>query len=150
MRFSLSPSVCVLLPCMRSASGGDLSAVLKNVGRMSESGARLCFHSILSALAYLHSNNVVHRDLKPENILLSGASTETQPPRLKLADFGLAKVLGDRAMASTICGTPLYVGTWVLRQGCLTHEQCLMSVVYRSTRGVDTRRVPYWWLQVLR
>jgi Protein kinase domain len=56
-------------------------------------------------------------DLKPENILLSGESSELRAPRLKLADFGLAKVLGHRAMASTVCGTPMYVAPEVLIQG---------------------------------
>jgi serine/threonine protein kinase len=46
-----------------SASGGDLAGMLKSVGRMAEPAARLCFHSIVSALSYLHANNVLHRGL---------------------------------------------------------------------------------------
>ena len=37
---------------------------------------------------------VVHRDLKPENVLL----TEDRPPIVKVADFGLAKVMDSLAM----------------------------------------------------
>lgn len=42
-------------------------------------------HSIATALAFAHSNDVIHRDLKPENIFL------TNDAAIKLADFGSAK-----------------------------------------------------------
>lgn len=41
---------------------------------------------LISACAYLESKNIVHRDIKPANILLKGN-------KLKLADFGLARVI---------------------------------------------------------
>ena len=41
----------------------------------------------LSALAFLHGQNITHRDLKPENVLVS-----SRPPFItKLGDFGLAQ-----------------------------------------------------------
>lgn len=66
------------------------------------------------ALQYLHSKDIVHRDLKPENILLqrtssSGApSSSPAPPTVKIADFGLAKLVGEKKVTSTFCGTPQY------------------------------------------
>ena len=41
---------------------------------------------------------VVHRDLKPENVLL----TEDHPPFVKVADFGLAKVLDSLSMLQVL------------------------------------------------
>lgn len=38
---------------------------------------------------YIHSKGIAHRDLKPENVLL----TKDDPPIVKVADFGLAKVV---------------------------------------------------------
>ena len=44
---------------------------------------------ICDALQFAHEEGVLHRDIKPENILLDAKG------RVKLADFGIAKLLGD-------------------------------------------------------
>ena len=50
----------------------------------------------LEALQYAHSLGFVHRDIKPENILLSKHEGKT---RLKLADFGLARIYQDSSLS---------------------------------------------------
>lgn len=59
---------------------------------------------ILRGVEYLHSVGKIHRDLKPANLLISSATLD-----LKIADFGLSRDLDDGGMASTVCGTPLYM-----------------------------------------
>ncbi len=46
---------------------------------------------ICDALQYAHDQGIVHRDIKPENILLDRVG------RVKVADFGLAKIVGHEA-----------------------------------------------------
>jgi serine/threonine protein kinase len=43
---------------------------------------------IISAVKYLHDQNITHRDLKPENFLFSNKSNEGE---IKLIDFGLSR-----------------------------------------------------------
>ncbi|KAJ7760936.1 kinase-like domain-containing protein [Mycena metata] len=58
-----------------------------------------------NGLTFIHSKNIAHRDLKPENVLL----TTDRPPILKIADFGLAKMVDYEARLYTICGTAEYL-----------------------------------------
>lgn len=72
---------------MEHCSGGDLYS---RDPYTEEEAARI-ISSMLSAVAYLHSNNVAHRDLKYENILFVNESPKAE---IKLIDFGLSKVYG--------------------------------------------------------
>lgn len=47
---------------------------------------------VVDAVRYCHEMNVVHRDIKPENLLLSA---NTPVGLLKLADFGISKIMSD-------------------------------------------------------
>ncbi|KAL2294745.1 hypothetical protein Nmel_008490, partial [Mimus melanotis] len=63
---------------------------------------------------YLHANGIVHRDLKPENLLYA---TPAPDAPLKIADFGLSKIVEDHVTMKTVCGTPGYCAPEILR-GC--------------------------------
>src|SRR5262245_55159061 len=60
---------------------------------------------ICDALQYAHDQGVVHRDIKPENILLDRLG------RVKIADFGLAKMLGKGPDNFTLTATQQIMGT---------------------------------------
>jgi serine/threonine protein kinase len=87
------------------ADGGDLAQAIKEArgGGKHFSEARILFWfcQLSSALQYVHGARVLHRDLKASNIFLQGADKV-----VKLADFGIARVLADASMASTTIGTP--------------------------------------------
>ena len=59
-----------------------------------------------------HDRKIVHRDIKPENILLVDTDLH-----VKLADFGLAKIIGEESFMTTLCGTPSYVAPEILSDG---------------------------------
>jgi tRNA A-37 threonylcarbamoyl transferase component Bud32/signal peptidase I len=62
---------------------------------------------ICEALQYAHDHSIVHRDIKPENLLLD------KKGRIKIADFGIAKMLGESTSTgmaeSQPAGTPQYM-----------------------------------------
>lgn len=64
---------------------------------------------ILQLTTSKHERNIVHRDIKPENILLADKELS-----VKLADFGLAKIIGEESFTTTLCGTPSYVAPEIL------------------------------------
>ena len=59
----------------------------------------------------MHSHGIVHADIKLENILITDDSEEVQ---VKIADFGLSKVLGPNESRETGMGTLIYCAPEIL------------------------------------
>ncbi|KAB0406946.1 hypothetical protein E2I00_002336, partial [Balaenoptera physalus] len=86
-------------------TGGELFDRIVEKGYYSERDAADAVKQILEAVAYLHENGIVHRDLKPENLLYA---TPAPDAPLKIADFGLSKIVEHQVLMKTVCGTPGY------------------------------------------
>ncbi|WP_051248098.1 serine/threonine-protein kinase [Nocardioides halotolerans] len=69
--------------------------------RVAEIGAQ-----VATALAPVHATGVVHRDIKPGNLLLDGQG------RVRLADFGIARLVGDTVRV-TATGTTIGTATYL-------------------------------------
>jgi hypothetical protein len=61
------------------------------------------------ALSAAHRQQILHRDIKPANILMAAPDTP------KLADFGVARILGESGVAFTYMGTPVYMAPEIHR-----------------------------------
>ncbi|EIW83460.1 kinase-like protein [Coniophora puteana RWD-64-598 SS2] len=92
--------------------GGDLLDYICTRDGLEEPLACHITYQIADALTYVHAQGIVHRDLKPENVLL----TSSNPPVVKVADFGLAKVVDSMTRLKTMCGTPSYLAPEVVTQ----------------------------------
>lgn len=93
---------------MEFVDGANLRQ-LEKASRLSPREALQIIPQICDALQYAHDEGVVHRDIKPENVLLD------RKGRVKIADFGLAKIVDPDpdAMRLTVdgqvMGTPHYM-----------------------------------------
>lgn len=76
-------------------------------GKLNPEQALVIVPAVCEALQYAHAHQIVHRDIKPENLLLD------KEGRVKIADFGVAKMLGAESLAdfteSQPAGTPQYM-----------------------------------------
>jgi len=137
------------------AGGGSLAR--KSAGAPQPCRASAELVAVLArAVHAAHEQGVVHRDLKPSNVLL----TEDGTP--KVADFGLAKFLGDRAgtcgghltQTAAALGTPCYMApeqadgasavgpaadTYAL--GVILYELLTGRPPFRGATGPDTLRL---------
>ena len=100
---------------------------------------------IASALAVAHEKGIIHRDLKPENLFL------TADRRVKILDFGLAKLAGEATdngaihrtlkhltSAGIVVGTPGYMSPEQVRANPLDHRTDIFSlgaVLYEMLTG---------------
>lgn len=64
-------------------------------GALSSAHVRTCGRQLIRAVAHCHSCDIVHRDIKPGNFLLNTSG------RVKLADFGLSRVLPSWSGSTT-------------------------------------------------
>jgi predicted Ser/Thr protein kinase len=104
--FGQAGGFCFLL--MEFVDGANLRQALRS-GRFTPQQALALIPPICEALQAAHAQGVLHRDIKPENLLLDAEG------RVKIADFGIAKLLegpGDSsAEAYTLTRTGAPVGT---------------------------------------
>jgi len=95
---------------MNFIRGGELFKHLTNCKFFPEEKAKFYSAIIGLALEYLHTHGIVYRDIKPDNILID------EDGYLKLADFGMSKMLKDQERAFSLCGTPEYFAPEIITQ----------------------------------
>jgi predicted Ser/Thr protein kinase len=89
---------------MEFVAGKNLRQLLE-AGALTQAQALRISVQVCDALEYAHDEGVVHRDIKPENILLDSRG------RVKIADFGLAKVVGLGPACLSLTGSTDVMGT---------------------------------------
>jgi len=105
---------------MELCSGGDLYSR----DPYTEDQASRVIGNILSAIAYMHENNIIHRDLKYENVLFAN---NTPKAEIKLIDFGLSKKMRNKQNLKDGVGTIYTMSPEVLK-GNYTEQADVWSV----------------------
>jgi NIMA (never in mitosis gene a)-related kinase len=93
------------------------------------------FIKLCEGFEYFHSKNIIHRDIKPENLFI------TSDKKVKIGDFGVARILKPKEVADTFVGTLGYIAPevsfgkgydqkadiWSL--GCILFEAATMRLI---------------------
>ena len=121
---------------MELVDGRNLGEHLGDVGRLDGAAAVAVMDPVLRSLAAAHARGILHRDVKPANILLGDDG------RVRLADFGIAKVVADATSGLTVpglvIGTPRYLAPEQLRGDAATVRSDVFSagvVLYEMLAG---------------
>ena len=98
---------------MELLRGGTLGQRLHEIDRISEARTLKLARQIACALAAAHERHVIHRDIKPDNVFLVPDAEVPGGERVKVLDFGIAKVTGvvqsDLTAVGIVVGTPAYM-----------------------------------------
>jgi tRNA A-37 threonylcarbamoyl transferase component Bud32 len=91
--------------CMELVDGEPLREMIDKTGGkgLTMPLALEVAEGLLSALAFAHARSVVHRDVKPPNVMRNRQGV------VKLADFGIAKLVEPGQSATKVVGTPAYM-----------------------------------------
>jgi serine/threonine protein kinase len=89
---------------MEFVDGVNLRQAMQ-AGRFTPQQAMMLVPRICEALQFAHDEGILHRDIKPENILLDTKG------RVKIADFGIAKLIGEARENLTLTASGQAVGT---------------------------------------
>ena len=117
---------------MELLEGEALSSRIKRLSRLDEKSAIEIAMQTALGLGAAHAKGITHRDLKPDNLFVIPEPTDAGRERVKILDFGIAKLhkmAGDslKTRTGTLMGTPVY----------MSPEQCL------GTKEVDHRSDVY-------
>src|SRR5579872_7059830 len=138
--FEIGESGGVPYLVLELAAQGTLSQKLQQFPFAPRAAATLIV-TLARALQHAHDRQVIHRDLKPANVLFAADGTP------KVTDFGLAKVLEDRDVASAeatrtgeALGTPRYMAPEQAagrheRVGAATDVYALGTLLYECLTG---------------
>jgi serine/threonine-protein kinase len=105
---------------MEYLQGESLAVRMKRSGRAPATAAVPVAQQIARAMAAAHAQHIFHRDLKPDNVMLVTDPERPDLERVKILDFGIAKMVGPQAgpvgapataqtEPGTVIGTPRYM-----------------------------------------
>ncbi|XAS63290.1 serine/threonine-protein kinase [Micrococcaceae bacterium Sec5.8] len=99
-------------------AGGSLRDAVKETGPLRPLDALTVTAEVFDALAFAHARGVTHRDIKPDNVLLTRPWPECGVGDVRVSDFGISNVVGERIRQTTgLIGTPLYMPPELISRG---------------------------------
>ncbi|MFT3878665.1 MAG: protein kinase [Gemmatales bacterium] len=129
---------------MELVEGESLAQRLER-GKLVEKEAANLIETLALSIHPAHLKSILHRDLKPANILLNTQDSALRTDAVKIADFGLAKLLkvkgqNDQTLGGTLMGTPGYMAPEQIRGdldalGPSTDVYALGAIFYECLTG---------------
>lgn len=117
---------------MEYIEGIDLGRAMRNRVSFDDAAVMRVALQVLDALSYAHRLDIVHRDIKPGNIMLTARS------EVKVADFGISRLISFETTQSAVLGTPSYMAPEQCRGAAVDGRSDLFSlgcVIYELLAG---------------
>ena len=132
---------------MEFIDGEDLSSLLRRIGRLPGDKGIDIARQICGGLYAAHERGVIHLDLKPSNIMIDGRG------KVRITDFGLARLTMTSGNQSGMVGTPAYMApeqlagggvgehSDIYALGLIFHEIFTGKAVFRASSIAEMIRI---------
>ncbi|MFC1596847.1 protein kinase [Planctomycetota bacterium] len=107
---------------MEYIDGEDLAGLIRRIGRLPPDKGIDVARQLCAGLAAAHAAGVLHRDLKPANVMLDGRG------RVRITDFGLARLSDEQGGVGEVAGTPAYMAPEQLAGREVTEQSDVYSL----------------------
>jgi len=114
--------MCLILEVVE---GGELfDRVIEDEFVLTEKSCAIFVRQICEGVEYIHSKNILHLDMKPENVMCMSKSGN----RVKIIDFGLARIYDSSKKMQILFGTPEFVAPEVVNFDEIGYNTDMWSV----------------------
>lgn len=107
---------------MEYVDGEDLATLIRRIGRLPQDKGLDIARQLCAGLAAAHDRGVLHLDLKPSNVMLDGRG------RVRITDFGLARLAAEQEGPEAVVGTPAYMAPEQLVSAQVTEQSDIYSL----------------------
>ena len=107
---------------MEYVPGETLANLIRRKAAVSMADKLRWVEELCAGAGYAHQMSVVHRDIKPANLMLDRSG------RLKILDFGIARMLGIASNTSVMIGTPGYMAPEQITGDPVDHRSDQFSI----------------------
>jgi hypothetical protein len=117
---------------MEYVDGEDLASLIRRIGRLPQDKGLEIARQLCAGLAAAHDRGVLHRDLKPSNVMIDGRG------RVRITDFGLARLAAEQEISDASAGTPAYMAPEQLIGDQVTEKSDIYSlglIIYEVFTG---------------
>ncbi|MBN1270631.1 MAG: protein kinase [Candidatus Aminicenantes bacterium] len=122
---------------MEYVDGENLATLIRRIVRFPHDKGLDIARQLCAGLAAAHDRGILHRDLKPSNVMIDGRG------RVKITDFGLARVSSEKEDPEAWVGTPAYMAPEQKTGGPITKQSDIYSLglilfeVFTGKRAFD-------------
>ncbi len=107
---------------MEYVHGETLGQVIRRKASVPLADKLRWMEELCAGVGYAHQHTVLHRDIKPANLMIDRAG------RLRILDFGIARLMGTASTTTAVIGTPGYMAPEQLEGRAVDQRADLFSV----------------------
>jgi len=107
---------------MEYVAGETLSQVIRRKSPVPLIDKLRWVEELLAGVSYAHRMSMVHRDIKPANLMIDKSG------RLKILDFGIARMVGTASNTGVMLGTPGYMAPEQIKGDAVDHRADVFAI----------------------